>query len=288
MKHLLWLTALLLLTFLGDRLGGAALHQLVNSSQFRYSRLYNGSAGAEVVFLGNSRGLSFFQPHVARLTGRSSFNLSYNALPADLGFTLFQDYLARNPTPSKLIIEVSMCTKRNPELIAGFGTYAPYSDSLARLIAAYDPQLTRATAVSNLYRYNNEVFQRAMYYLRRPDDTWLLQKAIAPTMLAALPARPPYPMYTEPTMLPYLVKTVGLARSRGIDVRLVVNPYLPGFADKLVHFPEFKAEITAATGLPVADYSHAVTGDAHFSDYQHLNVRGSYAYIGLLKRDAVL
>lgn len=288
MKHLLWLAALLLLTLLGDRLGGAALHQLVHHSQFRYSRLYNGTAGAEVVFIGNSRGLSFFQPHVLRLTGRRSFNLSYNALPSDLGFTLFQDYLARNPAPKRLILEVSMCTKRNPELIAGFGTYAPYSASLARLIAAYDPKLTRATAVSNLYRYNNEVFQRAIYYLRRPDDTWLLQKPISPTMLAALPARAPYPMYTEPAMLGYLVKTVALARSRGIDVRLVVNPYLPGFAAKLVHFAEFKAEISAATGLPVADYAHAVTGDTLFSDYQHLNVRGSYAYIGLLKRDAVL
>ncbi len=288
MKKAGWIFALFGLTLLGDRLGGAALRRLVDQSQFRYSRLYNGRAEAEVVFMGNSRGLSFYRPHIAQLTGRSSFNLSYNALPMDLSYTLFQDYLRRNPTPRRLIIEVSMCNKRNKELIIGFGCYAPYSPELARLIAAYDPKMGAAGEVTTLLRYNNEVFQRALFYLKNSDENWLLERAISPTMLGALPARAPYPLNAEPVMLQNLVKTVNLAHAKGIEVKLVVNPYLPGFADKLVRLPEWKADITAATGLPVADYSRAVQGNAYFSDYQHLNVKGSYEYLALLKRDAVL
>lgn len=288
MKNLLWVFALLGFTLLGDRLGGALLHRFVDHSQFRYSRLYNGSAGADVVFMGNSRGLSFYQPYVRELTGQNSFNFSYNALPMDLSYTLFQDYLQRNSSPRKLIIEVSMCNKRNKELIVGFGCYAPYSPGLAQLISSYDPKMGAAGEVTSLVRYNNEVFQRALYYLKKPDENWLLNRTISPTMLNALAARPPYELNAEPEMLKNLVKTTNLAQAKGIAVHLVVNPYLPGFAAKLGHLSSWKAQITAATGLPITDYSSAVQGNEFFSDYQHLNVKGSYQLISLLKKDAIL
>lgn len=289
MKHILWLLALIGITVLGDRLGGALLHRFVDDSQFRYSRLYNGTAGAEVVFMGNSRGLSFYEPHVRQLTGRSSFNLSYNALPMDLGYTLFQDYLKRNPAPKDLIIEVSMCNKLNKELILGFGCYAPYSTDLAQLIKAYDTKIGIAGELINLVRYNSEVCQRALYYLNRSDENWLINRTVSPTMLAALASRKPYRLdVASEGILQDLVKTVKLAQAKGVQVHLVVNPYLPAFAAKLDHLQAWKGRISSATGLPVADYSNAVQGNEFFTDYQHLNVKGSYQFISLLKKDAIL
>jgi hypothetical protein len=289
MKHALWIIALVGVTVLGDRLGGAVLRHVVDDSQFRYSRLYNGRAGADIVFMGNSRGLSFYEPHVRQLTGRTSFNLSYNAMPMDLGYTLFQDYLRRNPAPRNLIIEVSMCDRRNKALVVSFGCYAPYSPELASLIHAYDQKMGVAGEVINLVRYNSEVFQRALYYLKRSDENWLINRTISKNMINALTARKPYELKVASNeILQNLVKTVKLAQSKGIQVHLVVNPYLPGFAAKLGHLEAWKAQIATATGLPVTDYSNAVQGNELFADYQHLNVKGSYQLISLLKKDAIL
>ena len=289
MKHALWIFALIGFTILGDRLGGALLHHFVADSQFRYSRLYKGKAGAQIVFMGNSRGLSFYEPHVRQLTGRTSFNLSYNALPMDLGYTLFQDYLKRNPAPSDLVIEVSMCNKLNKELIVSFGCYAPYSPELAHLINDYDPKMGAAGQLISLVRYNSEVFQRALFYLKRSDENWLINRTISPTMIKALASRKPYGLHiASEDILQNLVKTVKLAQAKGIRVHLVVNPYFPAFAAKLDHFQPWKEQITSATGLPIADYSNAVQGNEFFTDYQHLNVKGSYQFISLLKKDAIL
>ncbi|GAB3021306.1 hypothetical protein [Spirosoma pulveris] len=289
MKHILWTISLIGITVFGDRLGGFLLDRFVNNSQFRYSRLYKGEAKAHILFLGNSRGLSFSDPYVRQITGRTSFNLSYNAMPMDLGYTLFEDYLERNPAPEKLIIEVSMCNKTNKELILGFGCYAPYSKDLTNLITTYDTKMGLAGEVINLVRYNGEVFQRTLYYLNRADEKWLVNRTISSNMIAALAAREPYRFtVASEKILQNLVKTVKLAQQKGIEVHLVLNPYLPAFAAKIEHLQAWKNIISTATGLPVADYSTAIQGNEFFTDYQHLNLNGSLHYIARLKKDAIL
>lgn len=290
MKHALWLITLVVFTLLGDRLGGSLLNHFVNTSQFRYSRLYKGEAKAQVAFLGNSRGLSFCEPYVHQITGRTSFNLSYNAMPMDLGYTLFRDYLERNPAPKKLVIEVSMCGLPNKELILIFGCYAPFSKSLSDLITAHDAKIGVAGELINLIRYNGEVFQRTLYYLNRSDDNWLANRTITPGMIEGLALQKPYRFaFASEDILGNLVKTVKLAQQKGIDVKLVLNPYLPAFAkNKIKQLQPWKDKITAATGLPVADYSSAIQGNEFFTDYQHLNLNGSLKYLSLLKKDAFL
>ena len=69
MKHLLWFSGFLTLLLAGDRLGGLLLQRQVDASLFRYSRLYRGEAGADLLFVGNSRGLTFYQPFIEEKTG---------------------------------------------------------------------------------------------------------------------------------------------------------------------------------------------------------------------------
>ena len=64
MKKPLWFIALFALVFAGDRLGGRLLQKQVDSSLFRYSRLYRGDAAADILLVGNSRGLTFYQPYI--------------------------------------------------------------------------------------------------------------------------------------------------------------------------------------------------------------------------------
>jgi hypothetical protein len=61
MKHLIWYTSFIALLFAGDRVGGIFLHDQVMHSQFRYSQLYSRLAAADIMLLGNSRGLTFYQ-----------------------------------------------------------------------------------------------------------------------------------------------------------------------------------------------------------------------------------
>ena len=91
MKKLYWIAAVIILFFVGDRLAGLILKKMVANSQFRYSKMYQGKAEGEILFMGNSRGLGFYQPYIEEVTGKKTFNLSYNALPLNLGRVLLQN-----------------------------------------------------------------------------------------------------------------------------------------------------------------------------------------------------
>ena len=57
MKHTIWFLAFFLVLFAGDRLGGAWMQKQTDDSQFRYSRLYDARAGADILLLGTENGV---------------------------------------------------------------------------------------------------------------------------------------------------------------------------------------------------------------------------------------
>lgn len=273
------------LVLLGDRLGGWGLSKLVDRSQFRYSRLYQESAEAEILLLGNSRGLSFFQPAIEEVTGQSTFNLSYNGMPVDLMKILVEDYLERYPAPKTVLIDITLCDRFNEQLVAGFGPYRHYSERLDSLIKMSDAKVWWAGRVSHLFRYNSEVFQRALYYLGRSDEDWLLDRTITPGLIETL-AAPDYTFvfgYPEETIA-ILNKLVKRLQQSGVQVRLVINPYFPSFRDKMIGLDRLKEQVEDITNQPVHDFSRAVEGLEYFGDFQHLNQNGSRVYIDLLEQ----
>ena len=141
MKHLVWYAAFLTLLFAGDRLAGWLLQRETMTSQFRYSRLYSGRAGADLLLVGNSRGLTFYEPYIEQSTGRSTCNISYNGLPMDVANALVQDYLERYPAPRTMLLDITMCDRANNELLAGFAAYAPFSARLSGLIRDSLPKM---------------------------------------------------------------------------------------------------------------------------------------------------
>jgi len=285
---LFWL-GLMAVVFMGDRLGGLALEQVVQHSQFRYSRLYYGRADADVVFLGNSRGLMFFQPEVERQTGLRTLNLSYNALPIDLGRVLCTDWMERHARPGRLlVIDVTMCDRTNDALVSGFNCYRKQSARLDSLIRQRVPKAWWGGVVSHLFRYNSEIFQRALFYLERSDEDWLLDRVITDRMKQANATAPPYTIHTDDYLLGQLADLVHAAASHGMEVRLLINPYWPPFAARIQNLAGFRQKVEQATGLPVYDYSTALQGDALFGDYQHVNKAGARVFIERLVRDGIL
>ena len=289
MRQLTWILGILGLAFAGDRLGGFIMRKMTENSQFRYSRLYKQQgARADVLLLGNSRGLTFFQPEIEGLTNQKTLNLSYNGMPMDLGKVLTVDQMQKNGNPKVMLIDVTMCDREDENLIRSFNLYSPYSDSLRGLIKQYDKKVVVGGQVSNLYRYNSELFQRALYYTKKSDEAWLLDRTITPQM-AADTAINSYKVRVEKDMIPHLKALVEYAKSQGVTPRLVISPYFPRFGATIQDsfLIPLKQQVEAATGLTVKDYSMALTETADFGDYQHPNKQGAIKYMQMLFNDGM-
>ena len=288
MKHIKWILAFILLTFIGDRVGGWVFEKITDASQFRYSRLYNDQAAADILLIGNSRGLIFYQPYIEEKTGKSTFNFSYNGLPIALAKTLLADYLDRYDTPKTLVLDVTMCDRDNSELVSGFNMYRPYSERMAALVEKNSPEVSGGGTVSHLYRYNGEVFQRSLRYLSDNDKDWLTDRIINSNLIKDINNSPVLDFNLDPKYIDILAETVKLAQNKGIKVSLVVNPYYPPFVDRFVAYEKWLSDIEKATGITVKDYSQAINKLDAFGDYQHLNKLGARMYIDRLIEDGVL
>lgn len=285
MKYTLWFFSFFLLLFSGDRIAGHFLQKQVEKSQFRYSRLYNGEARAGILLVGNSRGLSFYQPYIEEVTGKKTFNLSYNGLPMDLAKVLVLDYLDHYPPPQKMVIDITNCDRVNDQLMAGFLTYSNQSFRLDTLIHSRLPKVWWGGKVSALFCLNNEVFQRALFHRTQSDENWL-RDFVLPEKLAAEAGKEPYDLEIHPHLIEQLKETVSAAHAKSVNVELVIGPYFPGFVVK--NLDSLKTAVEQATGLPVRDYRQALSDPTGFSDFRHLNKKGSAAYIDLMRKDGVL
>ncbi len=296
MKKIVWILALIVLFFVGDRIGGFILNKLTDSSQFRYSRLYSGTAESDILLVGNSRGLIFYQPYIEKITGKKTFNMSYNGMPIDLAKTLIQDYVDQYPTPKLMILDVTMCDRVNKQLIAGYNMYSPYSARMDSLMLSVNPKVGYAGKLSHLYRYNSEVFQRTLFHLNKTDEDWLLDRVINDFMVDNIDQVDTFSMdlndpKTEEDEEAYvfqnLKETVDFATSKGIKVQLVINPYYPGYAKKINNLSEFRKKMEKVVGMTITDYSLAVKDRDGFGDYQHLNKKGARLFIDKMYQDGV-
>lgn len=290
MKHLVWYAAFVILLVAGDQLAGLWMHRQALESEFRYSRLYRRVAAADLLLLGNSRGLTFYQPYIEEITGVTTCNLSYNGLPMDAAKCLALDYFDLknfDPRiyPQRILIDVTICDRENDALLAGFLTYQSRSTNFDTLIRSKLPNVWWGGQVSRLFRYNNEIFQRALYHKNKDDRDWLLDRTI-PADLANSVDQHSYDLDVHPYLVQKLAETVEYARHHGWHIDLVIGPYFPGFEVK--NLDALKTSIENATGLPVNDYRDALADPADFGDFMHPNRQGSMKYLDLLKKDGIL
>lgn len=287
MKHFVWFAAFFALVFAGDRFGGWLLQRQAEQSQFRYARMYRGDAEADILLVGNSRGLTFYQPYIEEKTGQTTFNLSYNGLPMDAAKVLVQDYLERYPAPKVMLVDITTCDRVNDELLAGFTTYMNRSGRLDTLIYSKLPKVWWGSKVSALFRYNNEIFQRGLTYRNKTDEDWLLDRVISPNLVSRV-EQDSYLLEVHPYLVLQLKEMVASAQAKGVQVQLVISPYFPAFDGNVTNLDNLKTAVEQATGLPVRDYRQALTDPTDFGDFMHPNKKGSMAYIDLMRRDKVL
>ncbi len=257
--------------------------------------MYYQNADAEILLLGNSRGLMFYQPEVEKLTNKKSFNFSYNGMPIQMGSALVKDYLDKYEKPEILLVDITCADRNNAALIAGMSAYAPVSQRLQDLIQEVNPTAAGAAKLTHLFRYNSEIWQRAMRYIKGSDETWLNDREINQFMIDKATVEKPldFTFSSEKELNPAdlmnnIKSLVNYAKSKDIKVRLVVNPYYPPFFNRSNGFENWKDNVEKIVGQKVNDYSTALNDPKYFTDYQHCNKLGSIEYLKLLKRDGLL
>ena len=282
-----WSLILLAVLFSGDRALAFVLERVVLSSQLRFSRVYRGAMHNDVVIIGNSRGVNaFYAPDVARRTGTSVFNASYNGMSAVAAEAILNDYLDRNARPSLIIFEVTNVYS-NEDALKDLDLFNFASPRLAALEARFTPELARAVRVSHLIEFNNELFLRSLYYLRTTDQSWINRTRISGAGIASVDTMAAVHLELVPENVAALVRSVGRVRSEGIQVRFVIAPFLPAYQRKLVNLDEWKRSLEQQIGAPIMDYSDAIADTRDFGDLRHLNFAGSQLLLNRLLKDGV-
>lgn len=279
-----WLALLAILVIAGDRVGAFFCSRILTASQFRFSRIYRGGSNADVIVIGDSRGVhSFFAPTIAKLTGRPALNLSFNSMSMPIAEALLSDYLDRNQPPRMVIIETT-CVVVDRGLVSELRTYAGLSKRLASLYAREHPRAAAAGQLFRLLPYNSEFFLRALIYLRRSDQDWINHNIIAPDLAASPRGRwSPRPHQEN---LEALGRLVLMLRSRGIDVKLVIAPY---HHSVMVDMNEILHGVTLnVPNAQVLNYADAMEQSKYFADGVHMNADGSEVFLRILRRDGVL
>jgi len=286
-KNRIWLYVVLIpLIFLGDRGIGAFLEYLTMTSNLRYSRLYNGKGEAEIVILGNSRGNGYYEPEIRKLTGKSTINLSYNALPGEVGQALIEDYFERYHA-KLLIVDISLVMRTEEQVITSFRPYISKSERLATLIQNVSPATAKACQLSRLYQYNSELFHRALYYLGKQEGDWILDKQIKDELLTNDNLADNLDVVITQKGLDNLKAIADAAKKHNAKVEFVIAPYHSIWLNKIHNMQDFLTAVKNHTGVEVRNYCSFTNDKTCYSDYLHLNRKGSLLYMKQLLEDGV-
>ncbi|HEV7428429.1 MAG TPA: hypothetical protein VGQ46_18890 [Thermoanaerobaculia bacterium] len=287
-KAVLSSLVLLLIVVAGDRLLSAVLRQTLMRSRFRFSAALRPGVDADVIVLGDSRGVtSMYVPEVERLTGRRTFSLAYNGMPTLVAEALLADYLEHNRAPRLAVIEVTSAVETRA-FLSEIHTFGELSPRLEALYAAEHPTAARVGNVLTLLRFNSELFLRTLYYLRRSDQDWANWLAMAGDVPQS-GAISPWALRPLPENLAAMERMIRLLQSRNCQVRLLIGPYLPEYAAHS-NLTEFAALIAGHAHrvdpkLAVWNYSAAIAGPSHYTDVIHLNGSGAKQLAAVMQRD---
>ncbi|MEH0156173.1 hypothetical protein V6R21_18635 [Limibacter armeniacum] len=285
-KLTLWLVSFIIILFAGDRLLSAALMHLVDSSEFRYSRMYRGEAQCDILLVGNSRGLPLYQPYIENETGKKTFNISYNGLPTKVALPLLEDYFEMYEPPKTVLIEATMGGQR-PELTENFKLYTDKSERLRGVLMDTNPKALFFSEMFHLYKFNSEVFQRSLYYMDKSDTTWLNDRVIN-TRLLDKKYMKQFDVKLDERAVDDFNKIIDLCKSKGSEVHFIVSPYYPEFRNTASNFDAYKEALSERIGHPLYDYSLLINDPTAFADYLHINKKGSKTYIKKMHEDGIL
>jgi len=286
LRPLCYIATVALLFFVGDRVLSSLIERLVSASEFRFSRLYRGDLNYDLLVIGDSRAVhSIYAPGLSQRLCRSVLNIAYNGMSTEVAEAVLRDYLDRNAPPKAVLIEVSSVTRSN-DLLNDMRLYAGHANHVAALIRRDDPRTATWMSLSHLYAFNNEMTLRALYYLKRTDQDWVLDgdTQMTPEVVAKLnPATYPPPR-SRPESVAALKRLVRDLEQRHIRPILFIAPYHPVYGRLAPTFAAWERQLQDEVGADnkIVDLSQALQANDEFADVQHVNFNGSRHVLDLV------
>lgn len=301
LRHpLAFLVVFAMTIFAGDRLLAKMLESLIDSSQFRFSRLYGGKADADVVIFGDSRAVhSFYAPGLSESFKRNVVNMGYNGFTTEMVECLINDYLNNCPPPKLIVLEVTNVF-HSPDSLVNVKPYLSRSPMLSELFRRERPDDYFYTQVSHLYRLNCELTLRVLYFLKKTDQTWILTRPMPPGMAQARMTTTAESSEKESPVLDKNLaafdRILELTRKKGIELRCVVAPYWPDYyansPAKQRTIKELQKRVRESSAGSAAaanlwDYSTLLDQSELFADRVHTNRDGARQFQQRLEVDGV-
>jgi hypothetical protein len=288
-RPILIAVAFLSITLAGDRLAGLVLENLTDRSLHRFSRLYAGHEDARLVIVGNSRAARDFPPTRLRdAAGGNVSNIGFPGMSMSIAGASLLDYLDHNRHPEVVMIETTNIGGAGQHgLLKDFGPFAGQSRRLRALMERYIPRKALFFKLSHLFRYNGDMLPRIMFSLNEPDLDMPSRGHVTPQMREILRIRTLPPMAVAKENAQALLEMIRACRTNGIEVVLVVAPYLPLHLSRIPNYPEWRDEVQELAGedVPLLDYAAALESESYFRDGVHLNESGVGALMPMLDRD---
>lgn len=277
LKLFFLLVGFLFLWLIVDRIVSVGLEKALLNSNFRISKIYKGDVQAQILILGNSRGVNgFYAPKIEEDTGLKTLNLSYNGLSIATARLLLEDYLEYNSVPKILLYEVT-------NLNVG-----KMSDNILQLYSGISPRMQENWEKSNPYfayvqkfvaqtnRYNGELFLRALYYTNKSDQNWINRYQISDAFVENYVAGEAAKEWTiiNPVAKEELIKIRSICVAHGIEFVPVITPIAPILFREIEEYENWVAEIEALIDQPIIDFGREIGELKYFADPVHMNLNG--------------
>jgi hypothetical protein len=275
-----WLLLLAAIYLIGDWAGATAFSSLMWRSNLPFPKMYEGQYDAEIVCLGNSRGVHGFPKEIMEeITGKRVANLSFNGLAPQIAECFLRDYLDHCPPPKVVLAEanfIEMATTAPG--VMKFSPYFSKSPRLFDLASSFDWTYPVVGRISKLMQYNSDLTTyAAIHFLAhrgKEDEDALVRRQISPQVVADTKVMSPLSLQINEEEAAAVKRMAEECRQRGIEFKLVLTGYLPAYREKIENLEDWKADVAKATGVEVIDLSD-VPSDAAFFDRVHLNAEGS-------------
>ena len=276
-----------------DRSIAFGLARLTETSNLRFSKLYTGGLSAELLVLGNSRAVNaFYAPYMEDALDVDVFNLAYNGMSVEVAEALMMDYLTYNAKPKLIVFEVTNLHVNN-DLLLELKLYQSFSDGLTQLIRQDEPALANMCLVSHMYRYNSEMFLRALFYMSRSDQTWINSGSIDEQYASEYR---PYEADQSANMLKVegpnweaLMRMISTCEASDIELCLVISPYLRNHVEQIHSYPQWVGTLVEALPDVVEfyDFSDALASSECFADPLHINRKGGELLFEMMRKSGV-
>lgn len=282
MKKIIWVIALGLLgAFAGDRSLGFICRRVVLASGFRLAEIYSDRVSPHVLVAGNSRAMQAVDGGIASdLSGAPIYNIGYNGLAPEVVCILIKDAIEKHPSVRQVLVEASCFWPINAG--GDFKPLVAFSPRLFGYVCDDDPVLRTSMRVSHLYRFNSELFERSLYYLRKSD-----QASVSPLIInAAIIAAPSPEQYFPAAIAQRSVKELGdLKRfldEKKVGLVLFVAPYHASARERFADYDGLLRSAKAVAGAELLDFAWVFNEDRFFADRLHLNRVGAAEFTKIL------